>query len=66
LRLAVAAVALSTPSREAPKAFRQVIPLADARPRLSVIPFRAGARPGCEARSPGLGCGLHIGLFDTA
>jgi hypothetical protein len=41
------------------------IPLDDVLPRLSVIPFRAGARPGCEARSPGQGCSLHIGLFDS-
>jgi hypothetical protein len=48
-----------------PKSFRKVIPLSEARPRLSVVPFRSGARPGCEARSPGEGCSLHIGLFDS-
>lgn len=52
-------------SHPAPKSFRQVIPLEEARPRLRVVPFRPGARPGCEALSPGQGCSLHIGLFDS-
>jgi hypothetical protein len=49
----------------APRRFRQVIPLEEARPRLRVIPFRSGARPGCEALSPGQGCSLHLGLLDS-
>jgi hypothetical protein len=62
-----AASAFSTafPSDLESKRFRQVIPLAGARPRLCVVPFRSGARPGCEALSPGRGCSLHIGLFDS-
>jgi hypothetical protein len=48
-----------------PKPFRQLVPLEDARPGLRLIPFRSGARPGHEARAPGEGCSLHIGLFDS-
>ncbi|WP_375769520.1 hypothetical protein NR798_01150 [Archangium gephyra] len=48
-----------------PKPFRQLIPLEDARPGLRLIPFRSGARPGHEARAPGEGCSLHMGLFDS-
>ncbi|MCY1072911.1 hypothetical protein [Archangium lansingense] len=67
--VAVSAAAALSPaepcSKPEPKKFRQVIPLEDARPRLRVIPFRSGARPGHEALAPGEGCSLHIGLFDS-
>jgi hypothetical protein len=49
----------------APRAFRQVIPLEDARPGLRLIPFRSGARPGHEVLAPGEGCSQNIGLFDS-
>ncbi|WPB77018.1 hypothetical protein KYC5002_49570 [Archangium violaceum] len=67
LHVAVSAVRSPAESRSRlePKAFRQVIPLEDARPGLKLVPFRSGARPGHEALAPGGGCSLHIGLFDS-
>jgi hypothetical protein len=60
---------VSSPSESrfqpAPRAFRQVIPLEDARPGLRLVPFRSGARPGHEVLAPGEGCSQNIGLFDS-
>lgn len=62
---ALSAASESEASSRPEPGFRQVIPLEDARPRLRVIPFRAGARPVHEAWALGEGCSQHIGLFDS-